>query len=175
MQHAVTTSTIGIHHAAIASYSCINPARTFEKLLCCHKMILNCGGRKAQCLAKLGSAMEGFAITYWSERTSSRSLGMGDFLHPEWSASLRYQGIYGGCTSEYALEAIQWLAILGADRNAVMNAVQKGMLNKCSTLSLPIMELVSAHFLQHRNQTTSAISAFSKLEREFPNNIYLLL
>jgi anaphase-promoting complex subunit 7 len=133
--------------------------------------------KEAQCLAKLGSAMEGAALL---ERTSKRSLGMLMTLGHLYVQSGRHHDAIKSFTeavrmNAYALEAIQWLAILGADRNAVMNAVEQGMLDKSNASSLPIMELVSAHFLQHRNQTTSAIAAFSNLEREFPNNIYLLL
>jgi anaphase-promoting complex subunit 7 len=133
--------------------------------------------KEAQCLAQLGSIMEGAAIL---ERTSNRSLGMLMTLGHLYIQSGRHNDAVKSFMeavriNAYALEAIQWLAILGADRNAVMSAVEQGMLHKNHSTSLPILELVSAHFLQHRNQTASALQAFSKLERDYPNNVYLLL
>ena len=133
--------------------------------------------KEAQCLAQLGSAMEGAAIL---ERTANRSLGMHMTLGHLYIQSGRHHDAIKAFMeavrlNAYALEAIQWLAILGADRNAVMNAVEQGMLSKNQNAALPIMELVSAHFLQHRNQTTLALSAFIKLERDYPSNVYLLL
>jgi anaphase-promoting complex subunit 7 len=133
--------------------------------------------KEAQCLAKLGSAMEGAAIL---ERTTNRNLGMAMTLGHLYIQSGRHKDAIKAfmealCLNSYALEAIQWLAILGADRNAVMSAVEKGILEKSQRSALPIIELVSAHFLQHRNQATLALDAFTKMERKYSNNIYLLL
>ena len=38
-----------------------------------------------------------------------------------------------------------------------------------------IRDIVSAHFLLHRNQLSSALSQYQKLGKMFPNNIFLLL
>jgi anaphase-promoting complex subunit 7 len=135
--------------------------------------------KEAQCLSQLGSVMEGASIL---ERTPNRSLGMCMTLGHLYIASSRHVDackvfLEAVRMNAYALEAVQWLAILNADRNAVMNAVEQGMMNKNHPdgSALPVLELVSAHFLQHRNQTPAALAAFSKLERDYPNNVYLLL
>lgn len=135
--------------------------------------------KEAQCLSQLGSVMEGASVL---ERYSvKKHFGMYMTLGHLYLACGRHndaQRVFLEAVrlNAYALEAIQWLAILKADRNAVMNAVEQGMVQKHSDDSvLPIMEIASAHFLQHCNQTDPALKAFTKLDKEYPNNVYLLL
>mmetsp|Transcript_17529 Transcript_17529/g.25941 ORF Transcript_17529/g.25941 Transcript_17529/m.25941 type:complete len:545 (-) Transcript_17529:74-1708(-) len=133
--------------------------------------------KEAQCLSQLGCAMEGAAVL---ERTQNRSLGMLMTLGHLYLASDRRSDavnvfLRAVRMNAYTLEAVQWLAILNADRNMVMDAVEQGMLHKNQEVSLPVIELTSAYFLQHHNQTSSALSAYLKLEKEYPHNIFILL
>jgi anaphase-promoting complex subunit 7 len=80
----------------------------------------------------------------------------------------------------YALQAVQWLAILNAERNNVISAVQQGLRSKSSASTasaqeLPVVELVTAHFLQHRHQTSLALQAFQELDQMFPSTTCLKL
>jgi hypothetical protein len=85
------------------------------------------------------------------------------------------------------LEAVEGLAAMGADKQAVLSAIASGMNRKkieegenhddysSATLISAVLELVEAHFAKYRHQTASALQLFLKLERDFPNNVYLLL
>eukprot|EP00521_Asterionellopsis_glacialis_P013243 CAMPEP_0195301164 /NCGR_PEP_ID=MMETSP0707-20130614/28790_1 /TAXON_ID=33640 /ORGANISM="Asterionellopsis glacialis, Strain CCMP134" /LENGTH=581 /DNA_ID=CAMNT_0040364031 /DNA_START=68 /DNA_END=1813 /DNA_ORIENTATION=+ len=81
----------------------------------------------------------------------------------------------------YTLEAIEWLSLLGADRSQVLEVIEESLERKRSDSELqerpiaPILDIVSAHFLMHGHQTSQALAQFKKLERDFPNNVYLLL
>jgi hypothetical protein len=79
----------------------------------------------------------------------------------------------------YALEAVEMLASLGADKNIVLDAIQRGFAAKGSPggddALVPVVDLVSAHFAKHRHQTALALQQFMTLERQYPNNVYLLL
>ena len=71
---------------------------------------------------------------------------------------------------------MEWLAVLGADKSQVLEAVKSGFAATGHDSSmLPVKDLIAAHFSNHRHQSTSALQQFTKLEQDFPNNIYLLL
>jgi tetratricopeptide (TPR) repeat protein len=80
----------------------------------------------------------------------------------------------------YALEAVEWLAILSADRNVVLELVEKALTQKSgsdadNSSAVPVVDLISAHFLMHRHQSKLALDHFMNLEKQFPNNVHLLL
>jgi hypothetical protein len=76
----------------------------------------------------------------------------------------------------YALEAVERLAILGTEKSHVVEAVTRGFKQNGYDQSLvPMKELISSHFAEHRHQTAPALHLFTKLEKQFPNNVYLLL
>ena len=78
----------------------------------------------------------------------------------------------------YALEAVEWLASLGADKSQMLEAITRGFAAKGAsqdTALLPLVDIANAHFAKHRHQTSSALQQFVALERKFPNNVYLLL
>lgn len=133
--------------------------------------------KEAQCLSSLGNVVEAASIL---EAVQDRTLGMSMTLAHSYLASGRRSDAVRAFLeavrlNAYALDAVDWLAILGADRNVILEAVEQGLSKKRNHNILPVIELVSAHFLMHRNQSSSALNAFVKLEKEYPDNIYLLL
>ena len=129
--------------------------------------------KEAQCLQSLGHVIEAASIL---ERCSERTLGMSMTLAQLYVATGRNTDAIQAFLealrkNAYALDAVAWLAVLGADRDLVLNAVKEGM----TSSQLPIVDIVSAHFLMSRNQTIAALEAFSTLERTFPDCVFLLL
>jgi len=129
--------------------------------------------KEAQCLQSLGNVIEAASIL---ERCSERTLGMSMTLGHLYVATGRnvdaIQAFLEALrTNAHALEAVEWLAKLGAERDDILDAVEQGM---PSLHLLPIVKIVSAHYLMHRNQNTQALDAFSTLERHFPDNVCLL-
>lgn len=127
--------------------------------------------KEAQCLQSLGSFIEAASIL---ERCPVRNLGMSMTLGHLYVATGRNADAIQAFlealrTNAHALEAVEWLAVLGAERDDVLNAVEEGV------LTIPIVKIVSAHFLMRRNQTSQALEAFRTLERHFPDNVYILL
>jgi len=140
--------------------------------------------KEAQCLSSLGSVVEASSVM---ERIPAqmRTLGMCMTLGHLYVASGRHADatrmfLDSLSLNPYALEAVEWLAILGADRNVVLEAVEKALVAKSgdemdTSSGLPVVDIVSAHFLMHRHQSKLALDHFVKLEQEFPNNVFLLL
>jgi anaphase-promoting complex subunit 7 len=140
--------------------------------------------KEAQCLSSLGSVVEASSVL---EEISPqmKTLGMCMTLGHLYVASGRNTDairmfLDSLSLNPYALEAVEWLAILGADRNVVVGVVEKAMVAKSGTeldtsSSLPVVDIVSAHFLMHRHQSKLALDHFVQLEQEFPNNVFLLL
>lgn len=132
--------------------------------------------KEAQCLSMLGNILEAVSVL---ERVSNRNLGMAMTLGHLYAASGRQLEatqlfLESLKMNAYALEAVEWLAILGADRNDVISAAEQGLAGKEEN-PLPVIELVSAHFLIHHKQTAVALTSFIKLEQRFPNNVHFLL
>jgi hypothetical protein len=78
----------------------------------------------------------------------------------------------------YTIEAVEWVATLGADKAKVLEAVKKGFSERGTTddeALMPVVDMVSAHLAKSRHQTTLALQQFMALEKEFPNNVYMLL
>lgn len=138
--------------------------------------------KEAQCLQALGSVVEASAVLEMVP-SKARTLEMNMTLGNLYIAS----GRNGAATeafmeslmqNPYALEAVEWLATLGADKMQVVEAIKKGLAVRGAgeeeTL-LPLGDIVSAHFAKHRHQTALALQQFMELEREYPNNVYLLL
>lgn len=136
--------------------------------------------KEAQCLQALGNVVEASSILEVIPR-EQRSLTIHMTLGNLYLATGRTSS---ACTSfldslvanPYALEAVEWLAVLGAEKSLVVEAVTRGFKQSGYDESLmPAKELISAHFAKHRHQTASALQLFTKLEQHFPNNVYLLL
>lgn len=140
--------------------------------------------KEAQCLSSLGSVVEAASVLEMIP-APMRTLGMCMTLGHLYVATARHMEatrmfLDSLSLNPYALEAVEWLAILQADRNAVLEVVEKALIAKSGDemdtgSSLPIVDIVSAHFLMHRHQSKLALDLFVKLEREFPNNVFLLL
>ena len=133
--------------------------------------------KEAQCLSEMGNLVEAASIL---ESVPHRTVGMSMTLGHLHVASGRQHDAIGAFlealrSNAYALEAVEWLAALGADRTVMIDAVEQGLSRKRGHDILPAIELVSAHYLMHRNQASSALNSFIKLEEKFPNSIYLLL
>lgn len=100
----------------------------------------------------------------------------------------------------YLLEAVERLALLNADSTQIIAVVQDSLknhdnlvkenqgtmsttgsnlsddLNGSLTVNIiPITDIISAHFLSHRNQRhSSAMNQWRKLDTIYPNNLYIL-
>ena len=140
--------------------------------------------KEAQCLSSLGSVIEASSVLEMVP-AKMRTLGMCMTLGHLYVASGRNcdatrMFMDSLSLNPYALEAVEWLAILSADRNMVLDVVEKALLLKAGeevdTASvLPVVDIVSAHFLMHRHQSKLSLDHFLRLEQEFPNSVYLLL
>lgn len=140
--------------------------------------------KEAQCLSSLGSVVEA-ATVMETIPAQMRTLTMCMTLGRLYVASGRkvdaiQMFLRSLSLNPYALEAVEWLAILGADRTEVEGVVEKTMVAKSGdemdiSAGLPVVELLVAHFLFHRNQSKLALDQFIKLEKEFPDNVFLLL
>ncbi len=147
--------------------------------------------KEAQCLQALGNVVEASSVLERVPR-SDRNLTMHMLLGNLYLASGRntsacecfFESIL---LNPFTIEAIEWLSVLGAEKQLVLDAISTGLarnkdqdgndsLQASSSLLVSHMEdLVSAHFAKNRHQTALALHQFTKLEREFPNNVYLLL
>lgn len=137
---------------------------------------------EAQCLQALGNVVEASAILEMVP-SKARTLEMNMTLGNLYVAS----GRNGAATeafldslaeNPYLLEAVEWLATLGAPKDQVLDAILRGFEAKGTTEDealLPVVDFVSAHFAKTRHQTASALQQFMALERRFPGNVYLLL
>lgn len=139
--------------------------------------------KEARCLSSLGSVVEASSVLELVPKRF-RSLGICVTLGNLYVTSGRHTDAIHSfldavAQNPYALEAVEWLAVLGADRNQVLEAVEHGLTKKLASPEdeslVPVLSLVTAHFLMHRHQTATALTHFTKLEQEYPNNVYLLL
>lgn len=136
--------------------------------------------KEAQCLQALGNVVEASSVLEMvprEERTLTIHMTLGNlYLASGRTSSARDSFLESLVQNPYALEAVEWLAILGVESSQVSDAVNRGFSQNCYDESMaPVKELISAHFAKHRHQTASALQQFTKLEKQFPNNVYLLL
>jgi tetratricopeptide (TPR) repeat protein len=137
--------------------------------------------KEAQCLQALGNVVEASSVLEMVPR-EFRTLTIHMTLGHLYLASGRNSSA-SECFLEslvqnpYTLEAMEWLAVLGTDKSQVFDAVKTGFAQNAHDQSLvvPVKDLIHAHFAKHRHQSASSLQMFSKLEQEFPNNVYLLL
>lgn len=162
--------------------------------------------KESRCLSALGSIMEA-ALVLETIQKESRSLSVSMTLGNLYAASCRNsdainQYIATLRRNPYVLEAVESLAVLGADQERVMSAVHDGLRNLAqqqntespendelipenvdekkknavrSAFLFPVPELIFGHFHLHRNDYSSALTYFQKLESVYPKNVYLLL
>jgi anaphase-promoting complex subunit 7 len=138
--------------------------------------------KEAQCLAKLGSPVEAAGVLEQIP-LDRRSLVVNMMLGDLYAANTRTSSATAAYLqalrqNPYALEAAECLAQMGADRNAILGAMKDGMARKGVTESAEweyIRELVSALTAKSKFQTATALQQFTKLDSEFPGNVYLLL
>ena len=140
--------------------------------------------KEAQCLSSWGSVVEASSVMEMIP-AENRTLGMCMTLGHLYVACGRHTDatrmfLDSLSLNPYAMEAVEWLAILGADKNVVLDVVEKALVAKSgaemdTSSVLPVVDIVSAHFLMHRHQSKLALDHFVKLEKEFPNNVFLLL
>ena len=149
----------------------------FRRIQQSHKYRL----KEAECLQALGNVVEASSVLEIVPR-ESRTLTIHMTLGHLYLASGRNSSA-SECFLEsllhnpYTLEAMEWLAVLGTDKNLVLEAVKSGFARNGYDQSslIPVKELINAHYAKTRHQTSSALQMFAKLEQEFPNNVYLLL
>ena len=136
--------------------------------------------KEAQCLQALGNVVEASSVLEVVPR-DQRNLTIHMTLGHLYLASGRNSSacecfLESLIQNPLTLEAVEWLAILGTDKNQVLDAVKAGYSqNGPSQPLIPVKDLISAHFAKHRHQTEAALRQFAGLEQQFPNNVYLLL
>lgn len=139
--------------------------------------------KEAQCLQAVGNVVEASSVLETVPR-KLRTLEMNMTLGNLYVASGRNSTAVTAFLESlqqnpYAFEAYEWLSTLNADKTQVLEAVHKGFAARGMTVEeealLPVNDMVAAHFSKSRHQTTLALQQFIALEREFPNNVYLLL
>lgn len=136
--------------------------------------------KEAQCLQAVGNVVEASSVLEMvprEERTLTIHMTLANlYLASGRNTSARECFLESLVKNPYVLEAVEWLAILGEDSSRVIEALNKGLSqNGYKDSMLPVKELVSAQFAKHRHQNSSALLQFTKLEKQFPNNVYLLL
>ncbi len=162
--------------------------------------------KESRSLSALGTIVEASSVIENIQLSSPyRTLAISMALGNLYVASGRYQDAIQAfldafSRNPFALEAVEMLAVLGAEVKDVKRSLERGLKNyepassstdeedhpteeeKSSQMEvisneniLPIRDIVSAHFLSHRNQLSSALSQYQKLGEMFPNNIFLLL
>jgi len=159
---------------------CAQLTQQYYQAICFYRRIQSFGSYKyrlkeAQCLQALGNVVEASSVLEVipsDQRTLTIHMTLGHlYLASGRNASARDCFLESLIKNPYTFEAIEWLAVLGAEKSQVLDACLR---NRDQNL-LPVKELISAHFAKHRHQTSSALQQFTKLEQEFPNNVYLLL
>ena len=147
--------------------------------------------KEAQCLQALGNVVEASSVLERIPK-ADRNVTMHMLLGNLYMASGRTTNasecfLASLAQNPFCLEAVEWLAALGADKSGVLSAITSGMARKkteegenhddysSAVLISTVRDLVEAHFAKYRHQTLPALQLFSKLERDFPNNVYLLL
>lgn len=144
--------------------------------------------KEAQCLQALGNIVEAssvLAIIPQEKRDLAMNMTLGNLYLVSGRNSNALECFLDGLRQNpYALEAVSWLAILGADPQHVEDAIRAGLESQASEADatnskaqalIPLEEFIMAHFTGQRHQAPVALEQFQKLEKEFPNNIYLLL
>ena len=147
--------------------------------------------KEAQCLQALGNVVEASSVLERIPK-ADRNVTMHMLLGNLYMASGRTTNasecfIASLAQNPFCIEAIEWLAALGTDKPVVLNAINSGVARKkleegenhddysSAVLISTVRELVEAQFARYRHQTAPALQLFVKLERDFPNNVYLLL
>ena len=138
--------------------------------------------KEAQCLQALGNVVEASSVLEMVPnkfRTLEMNMTLGNLYVASGRDMSAIEAFLESLTQNpYALEAVEWLATLNADKNQVLEAIQKGFAAKETNNEealLPVNELVAAHFAKIRHLTAVALQQFSALEKMYPNNVYLLL
>lgn len=145
--------------------------------------------KEAQCLQALGNVVEASSVLERiprSERNLTTKMLLGNLYLASGRNTSACECFFESLLlNPYAVEAIEWLTVLGAEKQLVLDAISTGMARKknemehedssSAVMESAIEDLVTAHFAKQRHQTALALQQFTKLEREFPNNVYLLL
>ena len=175
---------------------CAQLTQQYNKAISYYRRIQHFGSYKyrlkeAQCLQMLGNVVEASSVLELIPH-HERNLTIHMTLGKLYVASGRNTSAcecFVRSLMEYpmALEAIEWLALLGTtDKAVVLDAVDKGMkkistqqqgANSINDLSavIPVKEFVTAQYAKTRHQSVSALQLFTALEKLFPNNVHILI
>ena len=138
--------------------------------------------KEAQCLQALGNVVEASSVLE-AVPGKARTLEMNMTLGNLYVASGRRNSAISAfmeslMQNPYALEAVEWLATLNADKAHVLEAIRRGFSARGvadDEALVPVGDLVSAQFAKHRHQTGPALQQFMALERKYINNPYLMV
>lgn len=147
--------------------------------------------REAQCLQALGNVVEASSVLERipkDDRNATMHMLLGNLYMSSGRNTHALECFVASlCQNPFCVEAIEMLAVLGADKDFVLKAISSGLNRKkdhegenyddvaSGPLMSAVCELVEAHFAKSRHNTAAALKMFTKLERDFPNNVYLLL
>jgi anaphase-promoting complex subunit 7 len=137
--------------------------------------------KEAQCLKELGSLVEASAVLEYIP-TAKRTLAVNMMLGNLYAASQR-KDLAAECflqalhDNPFAMEAAERLASSGTDRNKSLEAWKEGLRNRglFEEDFSHFKDLIIALSASHQLQSATAFQLFTNLNKEYPNNVYLLL
>ncbi|VEU33433.1 unnamed protein product [Pseudo-nitzschia multistriata] len=178
---------------------CAQLTHQYNKAISYYRQIQHFGSYKyrlkeAQCLQAKGNIVEASSVLELiphHERNLTIHMTLGQlYIATGRTGSASDCFVRSLMENPMALEAIEWLAVLGTtDKAMVLDAVEKGfkkvsaqqqqqqrgdVMNDLSAI-IPVKEFVTAQFAKSRHQTASALQLFTALEKIFPRNVYLML
>lgn len=139
--------------------------------------------KEARCLQKLGSLVEAGSVLEQiptDNRTLSVHMMLGGLYSAQGRTGVANEALMNALRCDpYCVEAAEKLAELGADKAAIQNAIKDGMARRGIPESQQelahIRDLVVALVAKHRHQGALSLQVLTKLEQDYPNNVYLLL
>ena len=138
--------------------------------------------KEAQCLQALGNVVEASSVLETvpsKERTLEMNMTLGNLYVASGRRNAAVNAFLESLMQNpYALEAVECLASLNADKAHVLEAIKRGFSAQGVTDGedlLPVIDLVSAQFAKHRHQTGPALQQFMTLEQQYPNNTYIMV
>lgn len=154
--------------------------------------------KESKCLSRMGNTIEASSLLESSVpishplRTFAISMELGNlYMANGRTADAKRSFMDALSRNPYALEAVEKLVTLNAERSEVMRVLNTAMKkdqnqneNQVPTeglsndFDLPVSDLVTAYFYSHKSTQShqlNALSQWKKLHSEYPQNIHILL
>lgn len=154
--------------------------------------------KESKCLSKMGNTIEASSLLESSVpishplRTFAISMELGNlYMANGRSADAKRSFMDALSRNPYALEAVEKLVVLNAERSEVMRVLNTALKKDqnqnenqvpsnglTNDFDLPISDLVTAYFYSHRSTQShqlNALNQWKKLHSEYPQNLHVLL